>query len=87
MGFLLWYKALITQGIVSMGISKKYGNNFELVREREEDYRIRMCDNPKSNTLDYQNREINTSLFERLKVKQPAIAWRLGLMAGWEMRP
>ena len=68
-----------------MGIAKKYGNNFELIRDREEDYRIRICDKGVGSYDHTMERNINVSLFERLKVKQPAVAWQLGLLAGWEM--
>lgn len=72
---------------IDMSTRKKYGNNFELVRNREEDYRIRQVDKPSVVDYEPEQTDINLSIFERLKSSQPAVAWQLGQIAGWDLEP
>ena len=67
-----------------MSYAKKYGNNFEIIRDRQEDILIERIDKQVESHYN-KERNINVSMFEALKIKQPAIAWQLGLLAGWEM--
>ena len=68
-----------------MSYAKKYGNNFEIIRDRQEDILIERIDKQVESHYNKGERVINVSMFEALKIKQPAIAWQLGLLAGWEM--
>ena len=68
-----------------MGRAKKYGNNFEIIRQREENYLIRIADSGTGVDVDdYQEQRMdNFSIAERLKASQLAVYAQLGAMAGW----